>query len=194
MVTTTTTPPPVAEMPECFRPLRSVEFQRLVELGLFEGTHVELVGGVLVEMSPQGPLHNTVIRRLTRLLVYAAGDAYEVGVQVPLDVDAITLPEPDFTIVPAGRFTDRHPDDAVLVIEVAMSSQRFDLGEKARRYAAAGFAEYWVIDLVRSYIHVHRDPSADGWGSVVRHHDGPLTAAALPDLTVAVEQVLSGTI
>lgn len=187
----TATALPVSELPDCFRPLRSVEFQRLVELGLFEGTHVELVGGVLVEMSPQGPLHNTVIRRLTTVLVRAAGDAFEVGVQVPLDVDDITLPEPDFTIVPAGRFTDRHPDTAMLIIEVAVSSAPFDLGEKARRYAAAGFGEYWVVDLGRRCVHVHRDPTADGWGSVVRRATGQLSAMAVPGLTIDLATVLA---
>lgn len=102
---------------------------------------LELVGGVLVETSPQGPLHNTVIRRLTGVLVRALGEAYEVGVQVPLAVDDLSLSEPDFVVVPAGRFVAVHPDVAVLVVEVAFSSQRFDLGEKARRYAAAGFPE-----------------------------------------------------
>ncbi len=187
----TTPAPPVRELPEAFRPLRSVEFQRLVDLGLFEGTHVELVGGVLVEMSPQGPLHNTVLRRMNRVLVLAAGDAFEVGVQVPLDVDDITLPEPDFTIVPAGRFTDRHPDAAVLIVEVAVTSGRFDLGEKARRYGAAGFGEYWVVDLDRRCVHVHRDPSPDGWGSVVRHTAGELAATAVPGLVIDVADVLS---
>lgn len=177
---------PIDHLPESFRPLRRVEFERLVALGFYEDTNIELVGGVLVEMSPQGPWHNTVIRWLNRMLVEAAGDRYEVGVQVPLAVDAVSLPEPDFVVVPAGRFVHSHPDRAVLVIEVAYSSQPFDLGEKARRYAWAGYPEYWVVDLVNRVVHAHRDPSPEGWQTVRQVGEGILTAAALENLTVDV--------
>ncbi|MGI9017266.1 MAG: hypothetical protein ACR2HR_09220 [Euzebya sp.] len=47
--------PPNTTLPEEFRPLRVQEYHQLIQLGVFEGTRVELVGGVLVEMSPQGP-------------------------------------------------------------------------------------------------------------------------------------------
>ncbi|MGI9018123.1 MAG: hypothetical protein ACR2HR_13640 [Euzebya sp.] len=49
-MTTLTTP--IAELPAEFRPLYRSEYDHLVGLGVFEGTRVELVGGVLVEMSP----------------------------------------------------------------------------------------------------------------------------------------------
>jgi Uma2 family endonuclease len=154
---TRTSPPALTELPEHFRPLRVAEFQQLVELGVFDGTRVELVGGVLVEMSPQGALHDAVIRRLNSLFVRAVGEAWEVGVQGPLDVDDISLPEPDLKVLPAGRFTVTYVD------------------------------EYWVVDLQARCIHVHRQPSADGWGSVVRVTEGPLAAEALPDLVIDVE-------
>lgn len=48
---------PITTLPPEFRPLRVEEYHQLIELGVFEGTKVELVGGVLVEMSPQGPAH-----------------------------------------------------------------------------------------------------------------------------------------
>ena len=79
-----TTVPPLHDIPaEVFRPLRVEEFQAMVEMGLFEDTHVELLGGVLVEMSPQGAPHNTVIRRLNRLLLAGLDETMELGVQVP---------------------------------------------------------------------------------------------------------------
>jgi Uma2 family endonuclease len=61
-----------------------------------------------------------------------------------------------------------HPGTAYLVIEVAFSSQRIDLVHKAPIYAAAGVPEYWVIDLVRRVVAVHREPGppAVGDGSV----------------------------
>ena len=97
-----TTVPPLHDIPaEVFRPLRVEEFQAMVELGLFEDTHVELLGGVLVETSPQGAPHNTVIRRLNRLLLTGLDDAaagypeYSVVDAARLEIVVHTGPSPD---------------------------------------------------------------------------------------------------
>ncbi len=183
---------PIAELPPEFRPLRRSEYDRLVGLGVFEGTRVELVGGVLIEMSPQKPPHYGLIMALNKLLVLAAGDQYVVGAQGPLAVDDISEPEPDFTILPTGvDYMRVLPDEAFLVIEVSNSSLRFDLGEKARRYAMAGYPEYWVLDVQARIVHVHRDPLADGtWGSVVPHGSGRLVATAVPQITLDLDTLL----
>jgi Uma2 family endonuclease len=49
----------------------------------------------------------------------------------------------------------------LLIVEVSDSSLRFDLGEKADLYAAAGISDYWVVNVSTHTIVVHRDP-ADG--------------------------------
>jgi hypothetical protein len=41
---------------EGLRPLRRVEYERMVELGMFEDEKIELLRGVLVQMSPIGGL------------------------------------------------------------------------------------------------------------------------------------------
>ena len=40
---------------EKIRPLRRVEYDKLVALGVFEGERIELIDGVLLQMSPIGP-------------------------------------------------------------------------------------------------------------------------------------------
>ncbi|MGI9016139.1 MAG: Uma2 family endonuclease [Euzebya sp.] len=182
----------LSELPsDAFRPLRRAEFQALVDTGTFDGTHVELVGGVLVEMGPQGEQHSETIRRLTKLLVHAVGDDYDIGVQTPLAVDDITLPEPDLQVLPAGPYWTEHPDRALLVIEVSRSSLRFDLGVKARRYAAADYTEYWVVDLDDQQIHVHTGPSADGWSRVDVITDGVLASSAVPSIRVPLARLFA---
>jgi hypothetical protein len=44
--------------PERVRPLKRVEYERLVAEGAFDEERVELLGGVIVEMSPQDPRHS----------------------------------------------------------------------------------------------------------------------------------------
>ncbi|MCH7810309.1 MAG: Uma2 family endonuclease [Chloroflexi bacterium] len=79
-----------------------------------------------------------------------------------------------------------------LVIEVGDTSIDHDLGPKLRLYASAGIREYWVIDLNRGVLIVHRDPRGEQYGSV-REYDrtasvGPL---ALSDIRLDLGDFLS---
>jgi Uma2 family endonuclease len=56
------------------------------------------------------------------------------------------------------------------VIEVADASLAFDKGQKLTAYAAEGIAEYWIVDVIRRQIEVHRHPESDAQGaSYVTH-------------------------
>ena len=51
----------------------------------------------------------------------------------------------------------------LLVVEIADSSLRYDIGRKAALYASFGIRELWVIDAVRLTTRVFREPAADGY-------------------------------
>jgi hypothetical protein len=55
--------------PELFRPLKRSEYDRLIELGVFDDERVELIQGVLVKMSPQRAPHASTVQRLNELLM-----------------------------------------------------------------------------------------------------------------------------
>lgn len=148
------------------RGLRREEYERLVETGALEGEHVELLGGEIVEMSPQGPSHEWVIAELTRQLAGLMAEGYDVRVQLSLRVDDVSLPEPDLAVTEPVARGDR-PSTALLVVEVAVSSLRFDLVHKAPRYASAGVPTYLVLDVPGRRAVVHTDPTPEGYGSIV---------------------------
>src|SRR5690349_19277278 len=81
-------------LPENFRPLRRVEYDKLVELGVFKEERIELINGVLVPMSPIGTRHSNAIDLLTLLLVRALGDVARIRVQNPLAQGEISEPQP----------------------------------------------------------------------------------------------------
>jgi len=64
------------------RPLKRVEYDRLVALGAFEDERVELLHGVLVDMSPNDPEHVSPIDRLTMILVPALRGRAIVRIQL----------------------------------------------------------------------------------------------------------------
>jgi Uma2 family endonuclease len=54
-------------------------------------------------------------------------------------------------------------DNVLLVVEIADSSLRYDIGRKAALYASFGLRELWVIDAVRLTTRVLQEPAADGY-------------------------------
>ena len=51
----------------------------------------------------------------------------------------------------------------MLVVEIADSSLRYDVGRKAALYASFGVRELWVIDAVKLAARVFRAPSDEGY-------------------------------
>ena len=116
-------------------------------------------------MSPIHDPHIGCVNRLNSLFNrrYAEGLAL-VSIQNPVRVGDHDLPQPDAALPrPRRDFYGQakaRPEDVLLLIEVSDSTLRIDLGRKARIYADAGVAEYWVVDLKNQVLYVHRAPSA----------------------------------
>lgn len=166
------------ELSELIRPLRRDEYDQLVLAGAFEDERIELLDGVLVQMSPEGTEHAWIIQLLTRLLARGLPEQLALRVAAPWVAGERSQPEPDLAVIPAVDYRRAHPGAAVLVIEVSRSSLVKDLGFKARIYAAAGVPEYWVIDVEASAVHRHTEPSPEGYRSVERHGAGAILDAA----------------
>jgi Uma2 family endonuclease len=78
-------------------------------------------------------------------------------------------------------------EDVLLAVEVADTTVRFDRLVKARLYARAGIAEFWLCLPVDGAVEVYRGPGADGYASVTRHGAGQLVSPlAFPEVGFAV--------
>jgi Uma2 family endonuclease len=143
------------------RPLFRWEYEALGEQGYFADEKVELLDGRIVVAADEGSPHAAVLRRLNRILIEAIpAEEGEIGVGNPLAISDTSEPEPDLMVIaPASTYRHAHPRTASLVIEVTHTSRLTDLGLKARLYAAAGVDDYWVVDLIRDEIVVHRRPA-----------------------------------
>jgi Uma2 family endonuclease len=171
------------------------DYERLGEAGAFPpDSRVELIDGDLIDMPPIGTGHASVTNRLIRLLVLRVGDRAIVSPGNPMLLPPWSMPQPDLMLLRPRRdeYARRHPaaDDVLLAIEVGDSSLHFDLGEKARVYAAEGIAEYWVVEVDTHRLHVHRDPSGAAWNDV-RALEAPFSIAplALAGLTLHSEEL-----
>lgn len=176
--------------PEQLRPLRRVEYERLVAEGCFDDERIELLAGWLVAMSPSSAAHAWVVQTLDERL-RAVGEAATVRAQLPLALSADSEPEPDLAVVPPGDYRARHPDHALLVVEVADTSLAKDRGPKAELYASAGVPEYWIVNLVDRVVEVHTEPGKHGYGA--RHvltAGDDATSQVFPGLRLPVSELL----
>jgi Uma2 family endonuclease len=129
----------------------------------------------------------------------ALGRSWRIRVQLPLALGPDSEPEPDVSVV---RGTPRdapsgHPTTAALVVEVADSSLRLDRGPKARVYARAGIADYWIVNLIDRVLEVHREPSGPrpgGQSAYAAVHtldaDAIIAPLAAPPARIAVADLL----
>jgi Uma2 family endonuclease len=140
-------------------------YNRIVASGALEGERVELLDGLLVEVSPQSPAHATLVERL---MLRLAASRLPLRVQSPLEVPPGSEPEPDLAVFAEQPPPDRHPHTAVLAIEVAVSSQTIDRSVKAIKYAHAGIPTYWLIDVPARTVEIYTEPGESGYGHCER--------------------------
>lgn len=156
-----TPPPQPAGGPRPWKWTRA-DLIRLYELGFFNGQRVMLIDGEILAMPPMNREHANGILYTLQVVQGVFGPNFTIRPQLPLALGQTTDPEPDIAVVqgPARSHPDT-PTTALLVIEVADTSLAYDLGQKASLYAAAGIADYWVLDVVNHRLHVFRDPRPD---------------------------------
>ncbi|MGL6095484.1 MAG: Uma2 family endonuclease [Fimbriiglobus sp.] len=175
------------------------QFHYLGDLGCFEGRRAMLIDGSIVEEGPMNPPHRLALELTAELLrgVFARG--WRHCVQMPLVLGQRSDPEPDIAIVAgSARGAVEHPTSATLVVEISDSSLRYDTTDKMRLYAAAGIADYWVLDVTGRQLLVHRNPRPEpterfghGYADVTTFGpDDTVTPLAVPGAAVRVGDML----
>jgi Uma2 family endonuclease len=173
--------------------LSADEYHRLIESGgLDENTRIELIEGLILDMSPKSPAHENVISFLMRRLFSELDlDRYEIRAAAPLSLGD-SEPEPDLIVFEHDVPRPYHPETAALVVEVAVSSQRRDLRVKPSVYARANVPVYWVVDLDGRRAIMHSNPIDGTYERVeMLGEDGELTAQHVGLVPVRVAEVLA---
>ena len=80
-----------------------------------------------------------------------------------------------------------------MIVEISLTTLKFDRTCKARLYAAAGVADYWIVNLEERVLEVHRQPSTrTGVYANIQTFDAKasLSPLAVPDASIAVADLL----
>jgi len=145
------------------------DFMVMVQAGLFQDQRVELLDGVIVDMSPADPPHEFAVDQLIERLYEAFLGRVLVRVQNAVNIELPKwLPHPDVALVERKNYARARPkpSDVYLLIEVANTSLALDKGRKREIYAQVGVKEYWIADLDDETWIVHRDPEGDTYRTV----------------------------
>lgn len=173
------------------------EYEAMIRHGILgAGDRVELIAGEIVEMPPIGDPHKGSVTFLQRFFERHLADGQAiVMVQQALAIVPNSMPQPDLLLLRYRSDFYRHranyPDDALLAVEVADASLRYDRTTKLSLYANAGVREYWIVDVNGKAIEVYREAAEDAYASV-RVARGKETVApnAFPDCSTSVNDVL----
>lgn len=146
------------------------EYHRMAEAGVFHPEErLELIEGEIFQMAPIGPRHAGCVINANRLFVSRLGDRAVVSPQNPVVIQPRSEPQPDLLVLRPRpmSYSRAHPtpDDVLLAVEVAETTVRFDRVVKARLYARARIAEFWLLLPVDGAVEVYRGPTPDGYAS-----------------------------
>lgn len=168
----------------------------MIEAGVLgPADKVELIDGVITPMSPSGPAHTNAVMQLNELFSPLIGRA-KLLVQGTVNLSDGQIVDPDFALLRmrtegyGQRYAE--PADILLIIEVADTALAKDRQVKQRIYARAGIADYWIADLNRKAMIVHRDPEGEGFNRIETYHSGQSVAPlAATDLSISVQKVFA---
>src|SRR5262245_2758736 len=189
-----------AERPRTRRWTRA-EYDRLIEHGILdEDEPIELLDGLLLVKEPQYASHRTAVILVAEALRAAFGRGWFVQVQSPIALDDRSEPEPDVAVIAGALrdYVDEHPARPALIVEVASSGLRMARGRKARTYARASLADYWIVNVVDRVLEVQREPRRRDrarrhaiYASITTlHADDTVTPLAAPSARIRVADLL----
>jgi Uma2 family endonuclease len=162
------------------------------------GQCVELIDGLVYQMTPSSPRHANALNRLARRIARQVDDRQVIiRTEQPLHLGEASDPEPDVASVrgPEARYDLEHPgrDDVLLIVEVSDTSVRHNRTIKVPLYAANEIPEVWIVNLKAREAEVFRQPLSRErrYQHVAKFAAGALPEPLnLPGLALRLEDVL----
>jgi Uma2 family endonuclease len=147
-------------------------------------------------MSPIGPFHAAIVKRLNMLLSKRIPASVIISIQDPIQLTDYTEPQPDVALLQyrADYYAHAHPvaDDVLLALEVSDSSLDYDRDEKLPRYAHVHIPEVWIIDLPHLTIEQYTQPRNGKYLSKrILEQGDTITAISVPNIVLDVSIIFA---
>jgi Uma2 family endonuclease len=170
------------------------DYEKMIDHGILgEDDRVELLDGVIIEMSPKKTKHATLNDRIAEFLIVNFAGKAIVRNQNPIILNNYSEPEPDIVLArpPAIKYRINHPapDDVMLVVEISDTSVRADR-LKSLNYARAGIRQYLLFNVNTDEIEDYRVPGPEGYTVKEIHKPGEsFSLDAFPETNIKVSNL-----
>jgi len=167
----------------------AAEYLRLLASGGLTDIRTELVRGEIVKMMPSYLAHGEAHLTIGARLMQAYGGSARIAADLMIAIGPDTIRAADIAVVRPDAPRDRpvDPADLLLVVEIASTSLVEDMGAKLADYAAAGIADYWVVDLEGGVTHVMAEPGDGRYAQRRIARFGEPVAVPGTDATIVVD-------
>ena len=122
---------------------------------------VELLDGVIYDMSPEGNMHALAQAAILRALMDALPE-HQVLAGGSVNVTTAFCPIPDVAVYAPGTVGDGPAfdgQDALLIVEVGVSTAWADQHRKLPSYATGGVTEVWLVAPEANRMTCYRTPT-----------------------------------
>lgn len=173
------------------------ECDQLERHGFIDSQRYELVEGELIDKMGKNQPHIVWLALLHAWFsqVFPARILAEATLDVAPEDDASSEPQPDLLVLQSpitGFLANRpRPSDVSLLLEVSDTSLALDTSTKARLYARADIADYWVVDIKGRRLLVFRQPLAGAdQNSTEYRAEESVSPLAAPEATLRLADIL----
>jgi Uma2 family endonuclease len=141
------------------------EIEAMVAAGIIdEDERFELIDGEVVPMSPKGIRHEVIKASLNKWWLQRMPSGFNLIPETTFRLNTTSFIEPDFVFFSSTtKLANLKPATALLCVEVADTSLRYDTGRKATLYAAHGVSTLWTINVENLQTHIFSKPSSEGY-------------------------------
>lgn len=170
------------------------EYHQMLESGVLDDRHVELLQGEIVEMSPEREPHAYSSNNAGRYLIELLGKLAEIRFANPITLPNNSEPEPDIAVVQylQREYFEHHPypENIFWLVEYAYTSLDKDLNFKSQIYAEANIPEYWVVNLQEKHLVVFRQPQNGKYTTKLTLTSGIIYTVSFPEIAISVDIII----
>jgi Uma2 family endonuclease len=157
-------------------------------------TRFELIFGELSAIPLHDPPHESAVDELAEWSISSLPPgAARVRIQNSLGIPALdSVTVPDIAWMRRRDYSVQRPlpEDVLLLIEVSDPTLSIDRGKKAKLYAQAGIADYWILNLPQRCLEIRRDPEGEVYRTVQILRSGEeARPLAFPEVALAVARL-----
>ena len=174
------------------------DYYQMSAMGLLDRfARTELIDGEIIVLNALHIPHARTYMRMLLTLnesVVASRLALEVFGELTSELSPFDGPLPDISILDSRlieNVTQGAPREAVLlVVEIASTSARRDLGKKRKLYASRGVPEYWVVVIPKGTVERFAEPVEGDY----KRHDSFAFVDAISSVTLPGIGIPAGTL